>query len=90
MSRSEKRGREGEATKSENTGTELWLTGYSTLQAYFLTRLEGLLERCESYQASSDSDPEGLRLLHRAIYSTLQDCIQEGIGQEARLMIHNE
>lgn len=59
-------------------------SSYQPLQVFFLYRLERMLELLNHGQA----DVDWMRsLLNRAIYSTLLDCIREGVGQEAREML---
>ncbi len=57
---------------------------YSATQRFFLMRLERLLRLREEYESLLDADDWETRLLTKAIYSTYCDCLQLGVGAEAR------
>jgi hypothetical protein len=58
---------------------------YSSLQAYFLNRLERLLR--QRYEQRHLLASEALRILDRAIYSTYCDCLDLGVGSEAQRLL---
>jgi hypothetical protein len=59
-------------------------TGGQT-KALFIRRLERLIRLRREYR--DDLNPLGLRLLDRAIYSTYQDCLVYGAGEEVRTIV---
>lgn len=63
---------------------------YSSLQTFFLLRLAALMERRQSYAALAERDVLLLRLLDRAIYSVLCDCIDYGVGEDARALLQGQ
>ncbi|HEX5369903.1 MAG TPA: hypothetical protein VFY10_10860 [Dehalococcoidia bacterium] len=54
-------------------------------KALFIRRLERLIRLRREYR--DDLNPLGLRLLDRAIYSTFQDCLAYGAGDEVRSIV---
>lgn len=59
----------------------------AALARFFLTRLERLVQlRLSEHNRLSD---EYTRLLNRAIYSTLCDCIDAGVGDLARARLRS-
>jgi len=63
-------------------GTEL-----SPTQLFFLARLGRLLRLREEYEALLRPEDWESKLLPRAIYSTYCDCLQLGVGREARELL---
>ena len=60
------------------------------LQRFFLARLRQLVAlRREQQPRLEDGGPE-LRLLDKAVYSTFCDCLDLGVGDEARAALKNE
>ncbi len=57
---------------------------YSELQLFFLLRLERLLRIRREHAALSNSADWWAKLLSKAIYSTYCDCIELGVGEDAR------
>ena len=57
---------------------------YSELQLFFLLRLERLLRVRREHMALSASSDWWAKLLNKAIYSTYCDCIELGVGEDAR------
>lgn len=72
---------QGQASGPSTSGA---VTG---LARYFLSRLERLVQirQTQSGQLSN----EVIRILDRAIYTTLCDCIDAGAGEVARAILHN-
>lgn len=57
---------------------------YSEVQLFFLLRLERLLRIRREHAALSISSDWWAKLLSKAIYSTYCDCIELGVGEDAR------
>ena len=57
---------------------------YLPLQTHYLDRLEDIMSRKQAYMAATKQESWRVRLLDRAIYSTLVDCIEQGVGDEAK------
>lgn len=61
-----------------------------TLRRFFLARLRDLVAlRSEHARQLPDGDPN-LRLLDKAIYSIYCDCLDLGVGEEARAILRHE
>ncbi len=63
-------------------------TRYTVVQRFFLGRLERLV----AVRNAPDShlEPWQRVLVHRAIYSTYCDCVELGLTEEARILLHRE
>jgi hypothetical protein len=59
---------------------------YSDVQLFFLLRLERLLRVRREHAALSNSSDWWAKLLNKAIYSTYCDCIEIGVGEDARTL----
>ena len=57
---------------------------HSPTQHFFLLRMERLLRLSEEYATRLRPDAWETKLLQKAIYSTYCDCLQLGVGREAR------
>lgn len=57
---------------------------YNPTQLFFFQRLERLLRLQDEYEALLRPDDWETTLLHKAIYSTYCDCVQLGVGGEAK------
>ncbi len=57
---------------------------YTEVQLFFLLRLERLLRVQREHMALSNSNDWWAKLLSKAIYSTYCDCIELGVGDDAR------
>lgn len=84
---------------NENTGPELGseskmpVRSYNDLQLFFLMRLARLLRQKREYTVSEKGNtPEEwrLRLFNKTIYSTFRDCVDQGVGEDARLLFQQE
>ena len=60
---------------------------YTPLQLHFLARLEQLNRLRDEYEQSPQPDPYLLQLVKKAIYSTLRDCADQEIEEEARAVL---
>ena len=68
-------------------GSSNSLKSYSPTQLFFLMRLSYLQrQRRECANVLEKSDWR-MRLLDKALYSTYQDCIEAGVGNEAKLLL---
>ncbi|HEX2988188.1 MAG TPA: hypothetical protein VHS06_08475 [Chloroflexota bacterium] len=63
---------------------------YSEVQLFFLLRLERLLRVRREHAALSASNDWWAKLLSRAIYSTYCDCIELGVGEDARSLLSRD
>lgn len=74
-----------EKGSQENIGTgPVEGRSHNPTQQFFLLRMERLLRLQEEYGSLLRPDDWESRLLHKAIYSTYCDCLQLGVGGEAR------
>ncbi len=63
------------------------LKSYSPTQLFFLMRLSYLQrQRRECVNVLENADWR-MRLLNKALYSTYQDCMGAGVGNEAKLLL---
>ncbi len=60
------------------------------LQRFFLTRLRRFVSVRRQRGPLLDAGDLDLRLLDRAVYSTFCDCLDLGVGEEARAILRNE
>lgn len=63
---------------------------YSEVQLFFLLRLERLLRVRREHAVLSTSNDSWAKLLGRAIYSTYCDCIELGVGEDARSLLSRD
>ena len=63
---------------------------FTPLQVHFLNRLERLLALKNSYETDPHREKWVMDAINRAIYSTLRDCIEQGVGEEAKAIIRRE
>ncbi len=63
------------------------LKSYAPTQLFFLMRLSYLQRQRRECANVLDGNDYRMRLLHKALYSTFQDCVNEGVGEEAKLLI---
>jgi hypothetical protein len=61
---------------------------YTPLQMHFLARLERLRNAKTEIDAYSDEDPFMKRLVDRGLFATYRECMDEGVGAEARHLLH--
>lgn len=69
------------------------IRSYNDLQLFFLMRLARLLRQKREYTAGEkDGKLEDwrIRLFNKAIYSTFRDCMEQGVGEDARLLFQQE
>ena len=58
------------------------------MQLLFLLRLSRLLRQREEYAKLLSPDDWRMKLFNKAIYSTFCDCVQLGIGEDAKTLFH--
>lgn len=61
---------------------------YNPLQMHFLSRLVRLAETKVEFDDGTVTDPFMRRLLERGIFATYRECVEEGVGAEARHILH--
>lgn len=61
---------------------------YDPNQLIFLTRLARLQKGRDRAIEALDPSDWRLRLIHKALFSTYRDCIEQGVGEEAKLLIN--
>ena len=59
-------------------------------QMYFLGRLESLMAIKSSDKDDSSQEKWLENAVGRAIYSTLRDCIEMGVGEEAKMLVRRQ
>ncbi|MBM3204292.1 hypothetical protein FJZ55_10370 [Candidatus Woesearchaeota archaeon] len=60
---------------------------YSAVQTFFLRRLERLVRVDRDLATSLSPDDWRLRLLRRSTYATYYECLELGLGEEARQVL---
>ncbi|HLI28184.1 MAG TPA: hypothetical protein VKZ60_14010 [Chloroflexota bacterium] len=63
------------------------LKSYTALQLFFLMRLSYLIRRRKEELASLDPSHWKYKLLNKSLYSTYCDCVAEGVGEEAKVLL---
>lgn len=63
------------------------LKSYSPLQLFFLWRLSHLQKQRRETMNVLDANDWRMRALNKALYSTYRDCLEAGVGDEAKLLI---
>jgi hypothetical protein len=61
---------------------------YTVIQRFYLARLERFVAMRDAPSFARDSWQAAL--VHRSIYSTYCDCVEQGLTHEARLLIRRE
>ena len=82
-----------EAVEAEATGEAFSvLPGsiqvYSPLQMHFLARLKRLQDARREIDSVADADPFMKRLVDRGLFATYRECLDEGVGAEARHLLN--
>ena len=60
------------------------LRAYSPLQMHFLARLRRLDDVRKELRTTPDPDPFTKKLVEHGVFATYRECMDEGIGAEAR------
>ncbi len=63
------------------------LKSYSPPQLFFLMRLSYLQKQRRETTNVLDAGDWRMRLIHKALYSTYRDCVEQGVGDEAKLLM---
>ena len=63
---------------------------YTQVQLHFLERLEQLKRVLKEYEVSPKPEPTKLHLIKKPIYSTLQDCDDQELKEEARAVLSGQ
>jgi hypothetical protein len=58
------------------------------LQSHFLARLTRLADTKREFDGGEVADPFMKRLLERGIFATYRECVEQGVGAEARHILH--
>lgn len=66
------------------------IKGYTPLQMFFLLRLERLVEMRQACRTQVTGQKWLADAVSRAIYSTLRDAIEQGVGEEAKAILRRE
>ena len=65
-------------------------TRYSSVQLFFIIRLSKLIGQRHDCARALDTDDWRMKLLNKSIYSTYRDCMDLGIGEDARTLFRRE
>ena len=68
-------------------GTDKDLT---PLQYHYLSLLQRLVTLKNSYQTDADYESWMMDALNKSVYSTLRDCIEANVGDEAKELLNRE
>ena len=60
------------------------------LQYHYLSLLQRLVALKNSYQTDGDYEAWMMGALNKSVYSTLRDCIEANVGDEAKEMLNKE
>jgi hypothetical protein len=60
------------------------------LQDHFLERLQFYLKRKSELRQVQHSDLQIMKALDKAIYSTYLDCVEQGVGEDAKAILRAE
>ena len=63
------------------------LKSYAPTQLFFLMRLSYLQRQRRETMNVLDPGDWRMRLIHKALYSTYQDCVEQSVGDEAKLLM---
>jgi hypothetical protein len=63
------------------------LRSYTPTQLFFLTRLSYLVRQRRELINTLDAGDSHRKLLDKALYSTFLDCMEEGVGDEAKALL---
>jgi hypothetical protein len=63
---------------------------FTPTQAFFLARLQDLIARRQEQGSQLPADDWRLRLLDKALYSSFRDCVDLGVGDDARSLLRRQ
>ena len=72
-----------DSNRSQQAGST-GVGAYSPVQLLFLMRLARLLRERQEWLDRLPPDDWRVRLLHKSIYSSFRDCLELGVGEDAR------
>ncbi len=75
-------------TQGESKREQSQLDVYSPMQAYVISRLSQAIALNKIYLQSEDKDPYLTKVMQRGIYSYFRDCQDEGVEEEAKLLLN--
>ena len=88
MAQTSKAPNQPDTVQSEsNQGVADAVQQLTKLQDHFLDRLQFFLRRKADVRESQHSDGPILKALDKAIYSTYLDCVEEGLGEDAKAIL---
>jgi hypothetical protein len=73
---------------AQTVGDHLELNAYALEQALFLQRLSDLVGKRRQLEGCPSHDDWHQRLIDKALYSTYVDCLNLGVADEAREILH--
>ena len=76
-----------ERNEGPGTPVQTGLRSYTPTQLFFLTRLTWLVRQRRETINTLDSSSWQSKLLNKSLYSTYMDCVQEGVGDEAKRLL---
>ena len=85
-----------ESTEQEviNTVNDYTIDGIdqhlSPLQYHYLSLLQRLVTLKNTYQTDTDYEAWMMSAINQSVYSTLRDCIEANIGDEAKELLNRE
>jgi hypothetical protein len=60
------------------------------LQYHYLSLLQRLVALKDTYQTDADYEAWMMGALNKSVYSTLRDCMEANVGEEAKEMLNRE
>ena len=76
--------RNAENARATVQGQSSGFRSYAPTQLFFLTRLSWLIRQRRELMNTLDASDWRGKLLNKALYSTFLDCVEEGVGDEAK------
>ncbi len=67
--------------------TKLSRDGLTDLQVHFLDRMQALVRQQEEYVRREEQEDLDRKLISRAIYASLTDCVNAGVGDQAHAIL---
>ena len=85
----------GSAAPDENTAADSWeIDGIgfplTPLQFHSLSLLQRLIALKNSYQTDPQYEKWLMAAINKSIYSTLRDCMEANVGDQAKELLHEE
>ncbi len=67
--------------------TKLSRDGLTDLQMHFLDRMQALVHQQAEYLQREEQDDFERKLISRAVYASLTDCVNSGVGDQAHAVL---